>query len=66
MGEQIRAFHEKLMQLLMENEEIIETLRSSQPNAENLLNGLEDTFTVSKRSKSCSIEFLAENDAEIS
>jgi len=39
------------MQLLMENEEIIENLRSSQPNAENLLNGLEDTFTVSKTSK---------------
>jgi hypothetical protein len=49
----------------MENEEIIENLRQSYPNADNLFDGLEDSFTVSKATKSCSIEFLAENDVEI-
>ena len=49
----------------MENEEIIENLRSSHPNADNLFDGLEDSFAVSKATKSCSIEFLAENDVEI-
>lgn len=50
----------------MENEEIIETLRSSNPNADSIFEGIEDNFSVSKTAKSCSIEFLAENDVEIS
>jgi len=50
----------------MENEEIIETLRQAHPNADNLFEGLEDSFTVSKSTKNTCIEFLAENDVEIS
>ena len=44
---------------------MIETLRSSHPNIDNLFEGIEDSFTVSKTAKSCSIEFLTENDVEI-
>ena len=48
----------------MDNEEMIESLRSSNPNADSIFEGLEDSFQVTKKSKS-SLDFLAEYDVEI-
>jgi hypothetical protein len=39
-AETIKAFHDRLISELMENEELIATLRSSYPNADSLLNGI--------------------------
>ena len=55
------------MSQLLENEEHIETLRSeSSPEAEKSLAGIQDSFKVSRTTKTTCLDFLADMDVDIS
>jgi hypothetical protein len=60
----VRELNQIVMAEVLRNEELIESLRQSNPEADKDLP--KDKFSVSKSTKSTCIEFLEENDVEIS
>jgi succinate dehydrogenase flavin-adding protein (antitoxin of CptAB toxin-antitoxin module) len=63
----VKELTDKLMAELLRNEELIESLRSSNPDIDKAISEMSpEKFTISKSTKNTCIEFLAENDVEIS
>jgi hypothetical protein len=62
----VRELNDKVMQEVLRNEELIESLRQSNPEADKSGDLNKEKFHISKSTKSTCIEFLEDNDVEIS
>lgn len=59
----VKELNDKVMQEVLRNEELIENLRASNPDADRELP--KEKFAISKSTKSTCVDFLEENDVEI-
>ena len=62
----VRELNDKVMQEVLRNEELIESLRQSHPEADKVGDLSKEKFQISKSTKGTCLEFLADNDVEIS
>ena len=63
----IKELHDRVIRELLQNEELIDTLRSEQtPDIEKSLAGIQDSFKVSRTTKTTCLDFLADMDVDIS
>jgi len=61
----VKNLRERVTGELINNEELIESLRSGNPDADKSLTNLQETFKISKTTKTTCIDFLADMDQEI-
>lgn len=62
----LRSLNETLLKEIMSNEELIETVKTSNPEANKPSENTVANFKVSKNAETCCIEFVKENDIELS
>lgn len=62
----LSSLNDTLLKEIMSNEELIESIKTSNPDADKPSQNTAATFKLSKNADQCCIEFLKENDVELS